>query len=178
MALLARKTARIVIDTEGRDQGCIVTLTEMSAMDATDLCLRAMQMIARGGVDIPPHIFQAGPAGFVTMGVGAILAGLGKTPWYEVKPLLDALIPCVTSWERPGTATPITGWEMIRGQIMEPTTILRIYEEVASLHLGFSLRERLSSFRTSAMTMMAAFTPNTETSTDPSPSSSGAASPA
>lgn len=175
---MARRTANIVIETEGRDQGGVLILTEMSATDATDLCLRAMQMIARGGVDIPAHIFQMGPAGFVTMGVGAILAGLGKTPWYEVKPLLDALIPCVTSWQPPGGTQPVRGWDMIRTQIEEPSTILRIYEEVASLHLGFSLRERLSGFRSSAMAMMAAFTPNTETSIDPSPSSSGAASPA
>lgn len=175
---MARHNASIIIETEGRDKGGVLELTEMSAMDATDLCLRAMQMIARGGVDIPPHIFQMGPAGFVTMGVGAILAGLGKTPWYEVKPLLDALIPCVTSWQPPGATAPVRGWDVIKGQIQEPTTILRIYEEVASLHLGFSLRERLSTFRDAAMTMMAGFTPNTETSTAPQPSPSGAVSPA
>jgi hypothetical protein len=176
--MLGRKVHTWVVETEGRDRGGIFTLTEMSAVDATDLCLRAMQMVARGGVDIPPHIFSMGVAGLVTMGAGAVLAGLGKTPWYEVKPLLDALLPCVTTYRPPTGQIDLRGWQTISQQIQEPTTILQLYEEVVSLHLGFSLRERLSSLREAITTMMAASTPNMPTSTDPSPPSSEAASPA
>ena len=160
---MARRTGVFIVETEGRDRGGQFTLTEMSAFQATDLCLRAMQIVARGGVDIPPHIFQMGAAGFVTMGVGAILGGLGKTPWYEVRPLLDELLPCVTSYQPPGGVAPLRGWEIIKSQIEEPATLLQLYEEVVSLHLGFSIRERLSDLREAAMRMIAELTPNTET---------------
>ena len=162
---MARNTSVVVIETEGRDKGGVFTLTEMSVVDATDLCLRAMQMVARGGVDIPPHIFQMGAAGFVTMGAGAILAGLGKTPWYEVKPLLDALLPCVTSYQPPGGQAPLRGWQVISGQIEEPATLLQLYEEVVSLHLNFSIRDRLSQLREMASMMITESGLNTGTST-------------
>lgn len=170
---MARQTVRVLIDADGRDKGGVFVLTEMPATEATDLCLRALQMIARGGVDIPAHIFQMGPAGVVTMGAGAILAGLGKTPWYEVKPLLDALLPCVTSWQPAEAVAPLQGWAVIKGQIEEPQTLLRLYEEVISLHLGFSLRERLSYYRDQVQMMVAGSSPTTQTSTDASPRSSG-----
>ena len=108
-----------------------------------------------------------GAQGFVVLGVGAIIAGIGKTPWYEVKPLLDALLTCVVSYQPPGAVQPTRGLEAIKGQIQEPATFLWIYEEVVSLHLGFSIRDRLSIYRTSMMTMTDDLTPDTRTSTEP-----------
>lgn len=169
---MERKTSHLVIEREGRDQGGIVEIREMLAYDATELCLRAMQCVARGGVDIPPEIFQMGAQGFVVLGAGAIIAGIGKTPWYEVKPLLDALLACVVSYQPPGGTQALHGLETIKGQIAEPSTFLWIYEEVVSLHLGFSLRERLLSYRTSMMTMMTEPTLDMPISTDPLASSS------
>jgi len=168
---MARKTASILITREGRDQGGVFELEEMDAFSATELCLRAMQMVARGGVDVPPYIFQQGVAGFVTLGAGAILAGLGKTPWHEVKPLLDALTPCVKSFTPPTATQPLRGWSVIQSQIQEPTTVLQLYEEVVSLHLGFSLATRLSNLRALVSTMITEFTPDTSTSTGSSASS-------
>lgn len=172
-----RRSVNFIVQREGRDQGGVFVLTELPAFQATELCLRAMQLIARGGVDVPPHIFQLGAAGFVTMGAGAILAGIGKTPWYEIKPLLDELLPCVVSYKPPSGAMPLTGWETIKTQIEEPATILQLYEEVVSLNLGFSLSAKLSTFRTLAMGMIAGFGQSPGTSTEPLPPSSEAASP-
>jgi hypothetical protein len=169
---MGRRTEHLTVTREGRDQNGIVEIREMSAYDATELCLRAMQCVARGGVDIPPELLQMGAQGIVVMGAGAIIAGLGKTPWYEVKPLLDALLTCVVSYQPPGAIQPVRGIEVIKGQIEEPSTFLWIYEEVVSLHLGFSLRERLSSYRTMVTTMINDPTPDTSTSSDPSASSS------
>jgi hypothetical protein len=54
--------------------------------------------------------------------------------------------------------------------IEEVSTRLQLREEVLSLHLGFSLADRLSTFRSLAATMINAFTPTTETSQETSPS--------
>lgn len=168
---MARSTATIEITRPGRDQGGVFTLEEMDAYSATELCLRGMQVVARGGVDVPPYIFQQGVAGFVTLGAGAILAGVGKAPWHEIKPLLDALLTCVKSYIPPGAGQPLTRWDVMRTQIQEPATILQLYEEVVSLHLGFSLGERLSSLRALVQTMISEPGPNTPTSNEASPSS-------
>jgi hypothetical protein len=160
-----------------RDNGGVFMLTEMPAEQAADWFMRAMQFLVRSGMDVPPHIFEAGPAGFFAMGIGTALAGLSKAPWFEVKPLLAELLGCVTTYQAPGASAPIAGWEVIKTQIQEPATIFRLYEEVVSLSLGFSLVERFSTYRTLVSTMMAAISPgqSTETSTSDLPLSSEAA---
>ena len=170
------RTATIAITRAGRDQGGVVTITEKPAYQATEWFIRAMQILVRSGADVPPDIMQQGAAGFVTMGIGTVLTGLGKAPWQEVKPLLDELLSCVTSYQPPGAAMPIIGLPIILQQIAEPSTVLQIHEEVVSLHLGFSLRAKLSEYREMAQgwiaTMMDASGQNTETSIQASPSSS------
>lgn len=172
------RTSTFVVETEGRDKGGAFVLTEKPAIPATEWFIRAMQLLARSGADVPPAIMSQGAAGFVTLGVGTILTGLGKAPWFEVKPLLDELLTCVTSYQPPGAVAPLGRWDIIKGQIEEPSTVLQLYEEVVSLHLGFSLASRLSTFRALAATMIADLTPNTSTSTEPAPLSSQPDSPA
>ena len=173
---MARRTATVQVTREGRDKGGVLTLTEMPAYQATEWFVRAMQLLARSGADLPPNIMDMGAAGFVAVGIGTVLTGLGKAPWFEVKPLLDELLTCISSYQPPGGAVPLTGWNVIKGQIEEPSTILQIHEEVVSLHLGFSLRARLSTFLGLAASMMAELTPSAATSTDTLPQSSRAGS--
>jgi hypothetical protein len=170
------RTKSLVIDQTingqpGRDNGGVFELAEMAAEPASDWFMRAMQFLVRSGMDVPPNIFEAGPAGFFAIGIGTALSGLSKAPWHEVKPLLTELLSQVVSWQAPGATVPLRGWNMIRTQIQEPTTIFLLYEEVVSLSLGFSLAERLSTYRMVVATMMDAFTPSIETSTEPSPTS-------
>ena len=162
---MARRTAAITITREGRDHGGVFVITEMPAVPATEWFIRAMQLLARSGADVPPNIFQAGAAGFAAMGIGTVLTGLGKAPWFEVKPLLDELLACVTSYQPPGAITSQTQLPVILGQIEEPATIMQIHEEVVSLHLGFSIADRLSNFRTLAANLIQELTPTIETST-------------
>lgn len=149
-----------------RDNGGVFVLTEMAAEPAADWFMQAMQFLVRSGMDVPPHIFEAGPAGFFAIGIGTALAGLSKAPWHEVKPLLGELLACVTSYQPPGGEVALRGWGLIRTQVQEPTTIFLLYEEVVSLSLGFSIVERLSTYRTMVAQMMAVFTQPTETSTN------------
>lgn len=176
--MAGRRTATVSITREGRDQGGVFTITEMPSIQATEWLIRAMQLLIRSGADVPPNIMQQGIGGFITMGLGTILTGLGKAPWHEVKPLLDELLGCVDTYQAPGAVVPINRWDVIKTQINEPTTVLQLHEEVVSLHLGFSLAARLSTYRTLAMSYINGIGPNTETSIPLSPPSSMQDSPA
>jgi hypothetical protein len=169
------RTATIVITREGRDKGGQFTIMEKPAYQATEWFLRAAQLMARAGVDLPPNILMHGVEGFATMGIGAIVTGLGKAPWHEVKPLLDDLLSCIQSYQPPGAMAPLTG-PMILQQIAEPATILQMHEEVVSLHLGFSLAVRFSEYLTMGRawiaTIVAESGQNTATSIQASESSS------
>lgn len=156
----------------GRDNGGVFQLREMAAEPASDWFMRAMQFMVQSGVEVPPNIFAAGPQGFAALGIGTALSGLGKAPWYDVKPLLNELLTCVVSYTPPGGTVALQSWPLIRTQVLEPLTIYQLYEEVVSLSLGFSLAERLSAYRTLVGTMIAAFTPDIETSTPESALSS------
>lgn len=161
----------------GRDNGGMFELREMAAVPASDWFMRAMQFLVRSGTDVPPHIFEAGPAGFFAIGIGTALSGVARAPWFEVKDLLRELFGCVVTYTPPGGSVPLSGWAVIETQILEAATIFQLYEEVVSLSLGFSLAGELSTWRDRITTTLAAFMQNTETSTGESASSLEAASP-
>lgn len=175
---MARREADLVISREGRDKGGVFHLREMAALPATEWFMRAMQLLARSGMDVPPNIMQMGVQGFMVMGIGTVVGGLGKAPWHEVKPLLDELLSCVASYQPPGGQVALTGWNVIQTQIEEPSTVLQLYEEVVSLSLGFSILDRLSYYRDIARTMMAESGAITPTSTEAPDLSSAESSPA
>ena len=165
---MARREATVTIAREGRDQGKTFTLREMPAEQAEDWACRVLLLIARGGVDVPPYIFQMGWSGFMVLGVGTVMTGLGKAPHSEVKPILQEMLTCVVSLDTPA-GVPVTKLSLIMSQIEEVATILQLREEVLSLHLGFSLAARLLELREMAAAIMAVESgPNTSTSLDPS----------
>ena len=170
-----RRTATIVIEREGRDKGGVFTITEMASQQATEWGIRAMQVLARSGADVPPNIFQMGIQGFLAIGLGTVISGLGKAPWHEVKPLLDELSACITSYQPPGGAVAITQPTLIKSQIEEVATVLQMHEEVLALHVGFSIAAKRLSYRTLVANLIKEFTPTTETSIDTLASSSEAA---
>lgn len=158
------REATITLDRDNRDKGGVFVLREKPAWQASEWFMRAMLLLARSGADVPANLLQHGAAGFVTLGLGSMLTGMGKAPWGEVKPLLDELLQCVVSYQPPGAVQGIENRTTIMGQIQEISTILQMYEEVLSLHLGFSLAERLSSYRAFVGAMMTEnLGPNTPT---------------
>ena len=164
---MARREASVTISAEGRDKGKSFTIREMPAEQAEDWATRAIMLIARGGIDVPPYIFQAGFQAFVVLGIGTILSGLGKAPHAEVKPLMQEMMNCVVSMDSP-SGMPITNPALIAGQIEEVATRFQLREEVLSLHLGFSLAARLLEYRQMFAAIMAADSgPNTSTFPDP-----------
>ena len=150
-----RRKAVVTIQRAGRDQGKSYTIEEMSAVAAEDWFFRAMQFLARSGADVPPNLFDHGAAGFAAIGIGTALTGLGKSPYFEVKPLLDEMLKCIVSYQAPGAAQPITMLSQILSQTEEFLTVTQLREEILSLHLGFSLAAKLSEFRAKAASMAA-----------------------
>lgn len=161
---MARNEAPVTITREGRDKGGVFLIREMGAIPATDWFIRAIQLLARAGAEVPPNLMAHGPEAFVSMGLGTILQGVSRGQWSEMKPLLDELLGCVVSYQPPGAVAPIGVQSQALAQIQEPATVFQLYEEVLSLHLGFSPLARLSEFGGAMARMIAAIGQNTGTS--------------
>ena len=176
---MPRRTALVTIARDGRDKGGVFEIEEMAAFPACEWFLRAGQLLARSGTDIPADIGEHGATGFVALGVGAIVSGLGKAPWHEVKPLLDELLTCVKAYTAPGAQVPIRAWAAITTQVEEAATFVQLYEEVLSLLVGFSVAASLSTFtRRMVATVASAIGQTTETSPEKSESPLPADTPA
>jgi hypothetical protein len=152
-----RKTAIITIDSPGRDHGKVFELTEMSATKAEKWATRALLALLRSGVDIPEDIASAGLAGVAAMGIKAF----GGINYSDAEPLLAEMMSCVIvipDPSRPQVKRPIR----TEDDIEEVATLLRLREEVISLHTGFSFKGVRSRLMTPASTQDAL--PNTKTS--------------
>lgn len=167
--LMARKTATIVIDADGRDQGKHFLIREMSASQAEAWAARALLALGQSGANIPDGVETMGFAGVMAIGVRAF-AGL---PWHLAEPLLAEMFGCVSFIPDParplifrGTAPGAVG-PMVEDDIEEVATRLRLRDEVIKLHSGFSVSASLSKLR-EALNKTAEPTGNTSTSPEPS----------
>lgn len=171
---MARREAVVTITAEGRDKGKLFHIRELSAVVAEDWFARALQLLVRAGVEVPPNILEAGAMGFVTMGIGACLTGLGKAPYPEVKSLMEDMYPCVVGYQEAPGPTWVTILPVILDQVEEVGTLIKLREEIISLHLGFSLAARLSNYREAVALLIQGIGESTETSDFQSPSPSQA----
>jgi hypothetical protein len=152
-----RKTAIITIDSPGRDFGKVFELTEMSATKAEKWATRALLALLRSGVEVPEDIASAGLAGVAAMGIKAF----GGINYADAEPLLAEMMSCVVvipDPSRPQVKRPIRTDD----DIEEVATLLRLREEVITLHTGFSFQGVRSRLMTPASTQDAL--PNTKTS--------------
>ncbi|EBP8102013.1 hypothetical protein AOS06_03795 [Salmonella enterica] len=104
---MARKEKFITIDGQGRDNGKVFHLTEMSASHAEWWAMRAIMAMGRGGVELPE----------------------------EARPLLDEMMECIQFVPDPknrGIRRPL-----IEDDIEEITTRLNLRAEVFRLHVDF-----------------------------------------
>jgi hypothetical protein len=170
--MAGRRKVTFVVTDGNRDRGKEFDIEEMPATQAEEWCIRTLMLLARSGTDMPPDIFQQGAMGFVVIGMATAMTGLAKAPWSEVKPLMDEMMLCIKGYRQASGKPTIMQHSVILSQVEEPVTLMRLREEIISVHLGFSLRGRLSTFREAARSLMAALGPNTETSLTQSPSSS------
>lgn len=154
---MARRTATVIIDLDGRDRGKTFVITEMPASDAERFAARALFALGRSGVDIPEDISRAGLAGVAALGIRAF-AGI---EWDLAEPLLAEMFRCVTFM--PDGSQPKVIRQLIEDDIEEVSTRLKLREEVISLHVNFSIAAWISKFR-QALAAKMDDTPNIETS--------------
>ncbi|EIQ5674624.1 hypothetical protein LVD86_004793, partial [Salmonella enterica] len=88
---MARKEKFITIDGQGRDNGKVFHLTEMSASQAEWWAMRAIMAMGRGGVELPDDVRSMGMAALALEGLKA----LSKIPPEEAKPLMDEMMACI-----------------------------------------------------------------------------------
>ena len=159
-----RREVDIVITAAGRDRGKIYRIRELSAVAAEEWFTRAMQMLVRAGVDVPSNILEEGAMGFVTMGIGACLTGLGKAPYDDFKTLMDQMLVCIVGFKEQSAAPMVEILPVILNQTEEVGTLIKLREEIISLHLGFSLAAKLSTYREAVVALINGLGLTTETS--------------
>lgn len=137
---MARKTAKIVIEDDGRDKGKVFHLTEMPASRAEKWGMRALLAMSRAGVELPDDAAQSGMLGVAAAGVQA----LTRLSFYEAEELMDEMFQCITI--QPDPALPATR-ALIEDDIEEISTRLTLRMEVLQLHMGFSTSGLLSKLR-------------------------------
>jgi hypothetical protein len=134
---MARQQVVVTIEREGRDQGKQFEITEMSAFQAEWWAARLLMALARGNVDVPEGFFNMGWQAIAVLGIKGI-AGLQEN---EARPLLNEMMACVRRMR--GTAAP-QPYALIEDDIEDVSTLFQLREAWMNLHLGFSLRDRLT----------------------------------
>lgn len=119
-----------------RDNGKVFIVTEMSAYDAEAWSNRAFLAIAHAGINLPDGMRDGGMPGIV-----GIAQMLGHVQFPELKPLLDELLGCVLIQPDPKVAftRPLVVGQGASDDIDDPFTYQMLREEVAALHVNFTL---------------------------------------
>jgi hypothetical protein len=128
---MARKTANVTIQDEGRDRGKVFVLTELPASKSESWAYRALLALIAGGVEVPPGFERMGMAGMAEMGIRA----LSSLKWEVAEPLLAEMWECVQIM--PDPAKPQIVRNLIEEDIEEISTRIKLRAEVWALHADF-----------------------------------------
>ena len=129
---MARKIANYTAMAEGRDQGKVFLLTEMSASQAEAWAARAILALMRNGVELPEGFENLGMAGMAEIGIKA-LAGLR---WEDAEPLLAEMWTCIQFIPNP--VKPQLVRPLMEDDVEEVQTRLALRMELWKLHVDFS----------------------------------------
>lgn len=130
---------------ENRDEGKLFKITEMPAAQAEFWAARALQAIARAGVDLPDYVRGAGMAGVAMVG----LRGFGTLPVMDMKELMDEMFACVQICR---TKDQNAASQLIDLDIEEVATRVYLRDKIFELHTGFSLAGESQTSDSSAAT--------------------------
>lgn len=139
---MARKECVVTIEG-GRDDSRSFHILEMSALKAERWAAKALLAIVESGADVPDLDPNAGIQALASVGI----KGLMGLKFSSLEPLMDEMLECVSYLRTPGdttTKTPLTALNC-ENYIEDVSTLLRLRGEVLSLHLGFSLADKISS---------------------------------
>lgn len=128
---MSRKIANYTVTDDGRDEGKLFLITEMSAARAESWAMRVLLALMAGNVEIPEGFEELGMAGLAELGMRA-LSGL---KWDTAEPLLAEMFDCVAYIPDP-RKTHISR-PLIDDDIEEVSTRLKLRMEVFKLHTDF-----------------------------------------
>lgn len=171
---MARKSSSVTITAEGRDKGKTFFLSELPATEGERWAMRALSAIARSGIEVPADIASAGMAGIAAVGIRALMG----VQFDEAEPLIHEMMGCVQFVPDPGQplvrrALAEAGPDGEGADIEEIATLLHLRSEVVALHVGFSIREKLSTLGAMFRTRLQDSS-NTQTPAEPLEPSSAA----
>ena len=173
---MSRKTKTITIqgkreDIPGkRDNEKVFVITEMSAYDAEMWANRSFLALANAGIDLPPGITQ--DSGMPALVQVAMLLGHVRFP--DLRPLMDELLDCVQFQpdpKQPGFTLALTRGQGVNDTIEDVSTYQLLRQEVAALHVNFTLAATVLILIARATSLPAiSLTPSEDTGTSPAPS--------
>ena len=139
-----RKTKTLTIpgerkpDVAGmRDNGKTFAITEMSAYEAEAWANRAFLALANAGIELPENVADSGMPALIQ-----VARLLGHVRFPELKPLMDELLDCVQfvpDAKRPAFTRPLVRGQGQSDDIEEVGTYTLLREEVAAMHVNFTL---------------------------------------
>jgi hypothetical protein len=124
---VSRKTARLTISENNRDQGKTFLITEPSATDAERWAMRALLGLGKGGVELPPEVLQLGAAGILYAAGSQAL----RMPTRLALRLSDEVMSWAQIVEKKVTRA------LVDEDIEEVTTRLKLKAEALKLTFGF-----------------------------------------
>jgi hypothetical protein len=159
-----RRTKEITINRpdevpEYRDHGRRYLVTEMPSPKAEKWFQRAVNGLATAGVNLQGIEPGMGALAFTVISIDAVF----RMPWNLAEPLIDEMFECVQFVMESGQPR-----KLLPDDIEEVATRILLRGEVADLHLGFSLVEKLLELRDQLLATSQAI----DTETSPTPSDS------
>jgi hypothetical protein len=151
---MGRDVKRVTITAEGRDKGKVFELTEFDAVKGEKWGMRCLNGALQAGISLGDVTPMAGLAGVAGLGILSVQA-IFKMPWPIAEPLLDEMFECVRIVTPDGTMVR----SLVPSDTEEIATRLQLREEVASMHLGFSLAETLGTWMRDLLARISSTTP-------------------
>jgi len=124
---MARKTARVTIDADGRDKGKTFVVTELPALDIERWTVRLVLALGKNGVNLPGVQADSGFAGIA----GVLWALLAQVSPEEAETLMATMLEGLKIDE--GKIVR----ELVTDDIEEPETLLQLRMAWVDLHSGF-----------------------------------------
>jgi len=124
---MARKTARVTIDADGRDKGKTFVVTELPALDIERWTVRLVLALGKNGVNLPGVQADSGFAGIA----GVLWALLAQVSPEEAETLMATMLEGLKIDE--GKIVR----ELVTDDIEEPETLLQLRMAWVELHAGF-----------------------------------------
>ena len=163
---MARKELTVVCPLEGRDNGTVFHIKEMSASDAEDWGGQVGWLILQFATPSKTPM-SPGMAG-VAENMDAVVGPQPRIPYSEIRPLLDRLMACVTIG--PDKARPDWFRPLAEEDIQEFDTRVWLKREVLNLHVNFFTIGRRLASAFGLSTNLASAIASWNTSTSPLPS--------